>query len=288
MFLSDVLKTLCSERAISAVTISQYQRSIDRLSEFLGRVATVSDLNYATINAYLLWLESDRKLSAVSVRNHRIGIICLWNYAVFPMEVTAPFTTRRIRCPRIPRKPVVAWSLPDVGKLLQAAIELQGRLRNGLPVALLLESWIRLGTETGLRPSDLRTMTWEQIDFANRSVAVCQSKTKEPIVCGFSTDTAIALRKLFKWKFSLVFPIGKSGIWKLEQRLYKIAQLVSGFNRQPRQGLGTLRKTHGTEVYREYGLSAASESLGHRSGTRIAKDHYIDSAAHRQYQIRLG
>lgn len=287
MLLTAVLQQLVAERAISPITIAQYRRSIDRLADYLGRPPTIKDLNYETVNGYLAWLETTKALSAVSVRNHRIGVICLWNYAVYPLEITSQFITRRIRCPRVSRKPVVAWSIPEVGKLLSAAKSMQGRLRNGLPVSLLLEAWIRLGTETGLRPSDLRILTWQQIDLRQRSVALSQHKTGEPIVCWFSAKTAQALRQLARLRFSQVFPVGKSGLWKWEQRLYRYATML-GFNRGLRQGLGTLRKTHGTQVYSQHGLAASAESLGHRSGTRIARDHYVDSGARKVYAVRIG
>jgi integrase len=288
MFLSDVLSQLLAERAVRPITAAQYQRSITKLQEFLGRPPTVADLDYATINGYLIWLEKTKCLSAVSVRNHRIGIICLWNYCVHPLGLVPQYAHRRIRCPRIEHKPVMAWSIPDVGKLLEAAAQVPGTLKNGLPAAVLLECWIRLGAETGLRPSDLRQLTWSQIDLNRRTLSLSQSKTGQPITCGFSGKTCQALRRLARLRFDRVFPIEKSGIWKWEQKLYRLAAILNGFARQHRQGLGTLRKTHATEVYREHGLAAASEALGHRSGTRVVQDHYLDSRSRRTYQIRLG
>lgn len=288
MRLDNVLTQLVSERAIRPITIAQYQRSVTKLAEYLGRAPTENDLVYDTINGYLLWLEKTKCLSAVSVRNHRIGIVCLWNYAVFPMELVPQFVSRRIRCPRIARKPVVAWTIPDVAKLLEAACQIPGTLKNGLPASSLLECWIRLGAETGLRPSDLRQLTWQQIDLSSRTLSLCQSKTDQAIVCGFSSRTGQVLHRMAKSRFQKVFPIDKSGMWKWEQKLYRLAAIYNGFARQQRQGLGTLRKTHATEVYREHGLAAASESLGHRSGTRVVRDHYVDSAARKVYSVRLG
>lgn len=288
MLLAAMLKQLVAERAIRPITIAQYQRSVTKLAEYLGRAPTEQDLVYDTINGYLLWLEKTKCLSAVSVRNHRIGIVCLWNYAVCPMELVPPFVSRRIRCPRIARKPVVAWTIHDVSKLLEAACQIPGTLKNGLPASMLLECWIRLGAETGLRPSDLRQLTWQQIDLSSRTLALCQSKTDQAIVCGFSARTGRVLHRMAKSRFPRVFPIDKSGMWKWEQKLYRLAAICNGFARQQRQGLGTLRKTHATEVYREHGLAAASESLGHRSGTRVVQDHYVASIAKKVYSVRIG
>ena len=103
MLLTCALAQLVAERAISPITVSQYRRSIDRLGDMLARPPTIADLTYDTVNRYLIWLETDRKLSAVSVRNHRIGIVCIWNYCVWPLGIVPQFVTRRLRCPRIAR-----------------------------------------------------------------------------------------------------------------------------------------------------------------------------------------
>lgn len=286
MLLTDLLSQLVAERAISSITVAQYRRAVSRFSEFLCRPATIADLNYQQVNGYLMWLETIGQ-SPCSVRNHRIGIICLWNYAVWPAELLPQFVTRRIRNPKIPRKPVSAWSVETVTQLLRVASAVPGRLRCGLPASLLLQLLVRLGTETGLRPSDLRLLRWDAINLTKRTIQVTQHKTGDAITVEISTETASLLRQARKYHHELVVPIQKSGIRKWEAKLYALASTI-GFIRRPGQGLGTLRKTHATEVYRTHGIAAASESLGHRSGTRIAKDHYIDSAAVKTYLVRFG
>lgn len=285
MLLTELLSQLVAERAIAPITVAQYRRAVSRFSEFLHRQATINDLNYHQVNGYLMWLESIGQ-SPCSIRNHRIGIICLWNYAVWPAELLPQFVTRRIRNPQIPQKPVTAWSVDTVSQLLRAASAVPGQLRCGLPASLLLQLLVRLGTETGLRPGDLRLLRWNQIDLAKRTIQLTQHKTGGAITVEISPETVVLLDLARKYHHELVIPLQKSGIRKWESRLYALASSI-GFVRRPGQGLGTLRKTHATEVYRKHGIAAASESLGHRSGTRIAKDHYIDSAAVKTYLVNL-
>jgi integrase len=286
MLLLEVLDLLCSERSISKITAQQYRRSVVRFSDFLKVSAKIEHLDYSTVNGYLQWLES-QNLSAGSVRNHRIGIICVWNFCVWPLELVKPFQSRRIRCPKLRRKPVAAWGIDDVVQLANVARSVPGTLKNGLPAGLLLESWVRLGVETGLRPGDLRLLTWDHVSLEECKVSTCQHKTGSPIVCRFSEKTRSVLKELKRFRFSNIFPIGKAGIWKWEQRLFRLADRLRGFRRQHGQGLGVLRKTHCTEIFKRYGLAAAAESLGHRSGTKIVRDHYIDSGATAQSRLKL-
>jgi integrase len=286
MLLVDLLGQLVAERAISPITVAQYRRAVSRFTEFLCRSATIADLNYQQVNAYLLWLETIGQ-SPCSIRNHRIGIICIWNYAVFPAELVPQFMTRRIRNPRLNRRPVAAWSVDSVQQLLRTTSQVSGKLRCGIPASLVLQLLIRLGTETGLRPSDLRLLQWHQIDLKNQTIQLTQHKTGGAIAVCISDDTAMLLAALKKYCLPQVLPIGKSGIRKWEAKLYQLAAAI-GFVRRPGQGLGTLRKTHATEVYRTHGIAAASESLGHRSGTKIARDHYIDATAQKSYLVSLG
>jgi len=277
MLLTEVLSCLASEVVLERITHAQYQRSVQRFDEYLEKQADTSDLTVANVNGYLSWLQTGHyQLAPISVCNHRAGILRVWNYAVYPLEIAPQYIARRIRLPNVPPKPVVAWQVEDVGKLISAARSMRGKLNNGIPASEFLVAWIWLGLETGLRPSDLRLLRWENIDFARNSLSICQHKTRQIHTCLFGPESRVALEVLQPYGFDQVFPLGKSGVTRWEQVLYKIASR-NGFQRKRLQGLGTLRKTHASEIYTADGLAASAESLGHRSGTKIARDHYVDS-----------
>lgn len=48
--------------------------------------------------------------------------------------------------------------MAELSRLISAASELKGTLRNGCPESLFFEAWIRAGFESGLRFSDLLTL----------------------------------------------------------------------------------------------------------------------------------
>lgn len=277
MQLIEILKCFENEVSVEPITLEQYKRSYAKLSEFLKRSVDTSDLTINNVNAYLKWLETDCKLGPVSVRNYRAGILRIWNYCVYPLAICDQYIARRIRLPAIAEKPVNAWKIDQVGTLLDAAKNIAGRLKNGVPANVLLTAWIWLGFETGLRPSDIRSLEWSQINWDTRQIILTQKKTKKIHVSYFGDGSLNALRTLSKYNQQLVFPVGKSGMGRWEKLLYKRAAQI-GFMRRHREGIGTLRKSFATQVYSQFGLAASAESLGHRSGTKIAQKHYIDSS----------
>ncbi len=276
MKLSDVVQCFENEVALEQVTIDQYKRSASKFTAFLQRPADTTDLTVANVNAFLKWLSSQCDLGPVSVRNYRAGLLRIWNYCIYPLGIAEQYVARRIRMPAIEERPVKAWKVDQIGLLLLAAKDLAGTLISGVPACELMTTWIWLGFETGLRPSDLRRLRWEQIDLDLRLIIFTQKKTGKIHVSHFGANSLSALQSIRKFNQQFVFPVGKAGIFRWEKLLYKQASLI-GFNRSSREGLGTLRKSFATQVYSEFGLAASAESLGHKSGTKVALAHYIDS-----------
>jgi integrase len=133
----------------------------------------------------------------------------------------------------------------------------------------------------------LRLITWRQLDFASQRITLAQHKTGGVVTRGFSVPTKDKLLELNRYGFDRILPMSKTVMRRLEGKLFLAASEL-GFVRQRGQGLGVLRKTHGTEVYRDHGIAAAAESLGHSSGVRVTRRHYIDSSAEMVYVPAIG
>jgi integrase len=282
MLLTDVLSSLCNEIPLESITREQYRRAIERFGKHLGRPAKVDDLTISTVNAFLIWLTDTYKIGPTSVANYRTSIVRIWMFAHDPLGIAPDCPTRRIRRPKRQQKAVRAWTLEQLDSLLSAAESLTDVLQCGIRASEYFRALVWFAYETGLRPSDLRLLRWSDLDLERRMVAVCQHKTSMPHVAIFGTQSAEALQTLAKYGQDLVFPLRKRATWVWEQKLFKAAQKF-GFRRQKREGLGTLRKTHATEVYRTFGLAAASQSLGHHGDITTARRHYVDSSAQRGY-----
>lgn len=166
--------------------------------------------------------------------------------------------------------------MSQVRQLLDGAAEIQGRLVCGVRGCDLMRAYVLVAYETGLRPSDLYRIRWDQFD-ENR-IALVQHKTKFPHGVALSPVAMSALEPLRQSDCERVFVLAKGGIRRWELLLFKAAG-QHGFTRQERQACGTLRKTHGTEVCRAKDLASAALSLGHVDGIRVARQSYVAQEA---------
>lgn len=276
MKLRNVLDSVLGERVLEKITADQYERSLRYYERYLGRPATTKDLEPDLINKWLRQMSVDGK-GPTTIGNYRLGLLVLWNH-LSEIGKMDPYHPRRIRKPKAPERPTEAWPIDQIQILVEAAKQVRGKLRGGMPGCDLLVAWVWVGMDTALRPGDLRLVQWSQVDLVKRTITLSQHKTRQPHAALLGPESVDALRAIEKWTDSTnrVFPIGKSGVHKWEKKLYAIAT-KNGFGRKKGQGLGTLRKTHATEVYLEHGAAAAAESLGHVGGVRTVKKHYIDA-----------
>jgi integrase len=239
-------------------------------------------LTFTQVNLFLVKLK-DSGITGTTISNYKRAIVRIWNAAV-DAELCLPFNPRQLRTPRIQRRPVRSWSLSQVVMLSNAAAMTPGVLQCGILIADLLAAWIRFGYDTGLRPSDLRILRWSDLDITAGTATITQHKTHRPHVARFSAEASRRLLRIEDPARELVFPLTKGGMRRLELILYRYAAGL-GFRRIKGQGLGTLRKTHATQIYESEGEHAAAESLGHVGGTRTVRTHYIDSRSLRSGRL---
>jgi integrase len=274
MMVKHLLNRLSVEVELEPCTLAQYGRALEKFGGYLGREAEVHDLTVDCVNQFLAALKA-KGLTGTTVRNYRVSLTRLWNFAVSE-GLCPPFDIRKLRSPKIDRRPVRAWSSNQVSTLLESDSRVEGKLKMGLLRSDLLVAWIQVGYDTGLRPTDLRMLRWDDVDLESSRVIITQHKTHKPHTAVLSTDSIQSLLRIERPTRSRVFPLGKGGMRKLELLLFSTASL-SGFRRSRGQGLGTLRKTHATAIYEAEGEHAAAESLGHVGGTRTVRASYIDS-----------
>jgi integrase len=275
MLLTEILTSIKSEVDIVHGTFEQYARAERRLSEQLGRAAVVTDLTTDTINHFLIWLKSEHRVTNTTTRNYRSAIIRIWNFASdrYGHDACIP---RRLRSPK--KEPVIvrAWTLPELHILMQAAEDMPGQLRCGVPASLFMLAWIWVGYETGYRPGDIREIKWGSVDLEKRTITIVQHKTGRIHTSLFSERSAELLRKLQAFGEQNVFPLDKTGVTRWEGILFRRAEKL-GFKKFAGQGIGTLRKSHATQIYQQSGIAASAESLGHVSGVAVARNHYVDA-----------
>lgn len=261
----------------SPVTAEQYERGLRYFELFLGRPATSLDLTHDNLNAWFTWLQTNRKNGPTTVRGHRAAICRIWNHLA-QEGIVQPYLIRKLRLPKIRTKIVEAWTKAQVQCLLKAVDSIEGRLRCGIQTRQFFRALFLFAYDSGLRPGDLRRIKWTDIDFEKRIAVIVQHKTGNPHCFSLSDEAVDAIKLIVEPRRELVFPLTKAGTNTQLRKLYKTAKSF-GFTRKKGQSINQFRKLHGTEVYKQHGLNAAAESLGHVSGSAIAKKHYVDSSA---------
>lgn len=275
MLLANVIDQVAMECDLQECTIAQYRLAVSRFSAWLGRAASKDDLTTDYLNGFLCALQ--KRLSGTTVRNYRVAITRVWNY-LSTNHGHPSYEVRRLRRPKQERKPVYSWWPDEVSLLLKATNNLSGKLKTGIWEADFLRAWILVEYDTGIRPVDMRLLTWEDVDLERGTVAIVQHKTLQPHSALLRDSTRIALEKISYPFRERVFYLTKGGMRRLELSLFREAAAL-GFKRRHGQGLGTLRKTHATSIYITDGETAAAESLGHVGGVRTVRTSYIDHRA---------
>jgi integrase len=273
MILLDDLQTMIFERPVVAETGKNYQRSIKSFGAFLGRLAHRSDLVESTVNQFIAFVSQGRAPTTAAAYKH--GLTILWNWLA-EQDFVRPYDPRRLRKIQETIQPPRPFSLSQVQLLLEAASMLDHRCNYGT-AAEMMRAWILVGYETGLRPGDLRRLTPADLR-SNNVLTIAQNKTGQPHSFSISSLAREALLPVLASKNATIFPPTKHEMDRWNKRLIKVAE-ENGLSRRKRQGIGTLRKTHGTEICRVHGLEVAARSLGHVSGTKMARKHYVEPQA---------
>jgi integrase len=267
------LEELLLQKTVCKDTANQYRKSIRCFSEFLKRTASRRDLKEPTINRWLAAIS--RFTTPETLRGRKTGLMVLWNWLALIGKTPAAQPSKLRKVARKHRPPV-AWSIPQVRTLLDSAAEMQGMMRCGLPAKQFFEAYIWVAYETGLRPGDILRL--RSCDVHGNVIAIVQHKTGSTHVATITDHTRELLEPMLCQCGGLIFHASKHEMRRRETKLFALAK-AKGFARMKRQGLGTLRKTHATEVCRQSGIHAAAMSLGHVSGTDIARKYYIQPDA---------
>ncbi len=281
MHLTTAVDQIATECDLAKSTIGQYRKAVLRYSEYIGNQADSTDLTGPRLNEFVAFLQT--QVTNTTASNYRRALCRVWNFLT-QEEGKPSYEIRRLRRPKSVEQPVVAWSLSDLRLLLSSCEQFDNRtLKMGILardyfLALLLAAY-----DTGLRPSDLFLIRWDQLSKADRAITLIQHKTGKPHIVFLSDETVAAIETI-RGSRERIFPLKWGGIRRWMERIFEEAA-KQGFVRLPGKNLGTLRKTNATQVFIADGEAAAAESLGHTSGTRIVRKHYIDHRARRQYSV---
>jgi integrase len=258
----------CLTHEIGVETQRQYEIAVRLFERWSGGPVPLSALDPLKVSAWLRDLSADRSPS--TVRAKRVQVMSLWRAAADDGLCSPPL--RRVRSVRVPAKDPVAWTHAEVCQLLAAT----ARLQRWHPCGLRRSDWwalaVRVAWDTGLRWGDMVSIRVDQINEEG-VLRMTQSKVQRPILCQLSPGTFAAARaSVERCPRGILLP------WAGSHETF--AQQVSHLVRLAAIRPGTwkwLRRGSATDV-ELIERGAATAHLGHRPGSRIAADNYLDPA----------
>ncbi len=264
--LVDYAKTLAADQDSK----NPLPKSLKYLSEYAGSV-TLGGIDHAWVENYRKHLLSQKALSPSTAAKYLSALRGVIHKAVAD-KIMIRDPTRDSRGISVPEPETVHLTLYEVEKL--AATPLGGKLGGEIKTAFLF------GVYTGLRISDLRTLTWGQITHDPPSIEKRQQKTKAivRIPLHASAWNLIRLAKIPR-STDPVFPLLSKTESNTNQYLKAWAKAA---DIEKVLGWHVARRTFGTLALQAGGdLKSVSSLLGHKKLTHTAQYLKTDDATQR-------
>ena len=255
-------------------SVYQYEAAIKSLCRWAGREITLDELSDSLVNKWLRDL-SRSKMAPATVKGRRSHLLVLWRSAY--RRHGCEHGPREIRPVTVPASAPIAWCRSDVQKIVASCSQLDRSYdRVGLGRRVVWDLLIRLAWDTGARQCDLLCLTRDGIQ-ADGSVVFTQKKTGQWHLARVHSSTIAKIDSsgARRRPFICPWPYSKEHFRHEFREIVDAAGLRGSFKK--------LRKSSAADVDAAY-PGAGARHLGHRSGGRIATDHYIDpriTARHR-------
>lgn len=267
--LKDYLQQYLSERDVTREYSKGLGFSVEYLDRWAGHAIRLDELSDDLLNRWLIAL--GERMKPRSVKHHRINLVVLWR-AAHDADLTT-VGPRRVRKIKVPRVIPLAWTIAEMQAILRAASKVKGTFRYKAARKVkrcdFWRAYIMLAWDSGLRPSDLRIIRFDEI-AADGTLVHVQSKTGDVKTCHLQPETVKAVQKLRgedrERIFGDVLPCPDA-----IRRQFKAAVLTrAGLVGTPKK----LRKSSASAV-EAIQPGAATIHLGHRTPD-MARAHYID------------
>jgi integrase len=245
------------------------------MREWLGGDLRMEHLSAAKVAEYVEYLRGKgMKMSTVNTK--RILLLANWRYAA-ECGVAPPMP--RMKQLKVEREAPIAWSVEEVGQIINAAMTLQKPPIGGVPANLFWNAALRIAWWTALRRGTIFSLRWEDIDLENGWITVpaLVMKNARGQRVRIGTDAIEALQLIRAPIRELVFPLTqKRGNWRFLAHhldaILKLAGVKKG--RQFHSQLHQLRRSSITHTCALAGDQAAIQLAGHSS--EYVNRRYLD------------
>lgn len=262
-FLVDVYAV---QRPLAVETLRQYQITVGLFQQWSGGPVRLTELDEIDVSEWLRDLALTR--SPATCRSKRTQIVALWRAAAEDGLCDPP--RRRIRSVRVAWRPPVAFTYDEVRRLVDAAATIPRWHSCGLRRSEWWSLAIRVAWDTALRLGDETRLRVDQIG-PDGTVAIAQHKTGQPWIGRLRPSTlALARETVERCPRGVLLP------WSVSHETFarQFAAIAARAGVRP----GTwkwIRRGSATDAeLLERG--AGARQLGHRPGSRIAEQSYLD------------
>jgi len=265
--LSGYLPEYGLTRAIGAETARQYRMSVESLERFAGGPLPLDRLDPLQVSEWLRHLSESR--APATVRSKRCQIVALWRAAADDGLCQPP--QRRIRSAKCPWVAPTALAFADVQGLVAACHFLPRVHPCGIRRSEWWELAVRVGWDTALRWSDMIHLRVDQIG-PEGVVVVTQQKTGRLLVGRLQRSTlALAVASVSRSPRGVLLP------WAASHETFsaQFRRLAAKARLPARATWKWVRRGSATDA-ELHERGSASRHLGHREGSRVAAESYLD------------
>ena len=264
MTVREVFERYALLRELKPITMLRYSQLWDRFEKWLGRPATVADLDDLVVARYLRWRAETpgwrgRLPSIATLRKDRTMLAAVWTYAARKKWAKEFPELPRIRQPK--KLPIGrAYTLEDVEQLIRTAKKRIGRT-GGLPSRWWWSTVIYAAVLTGERFTALTSIRWGQVDLERRRMLFLAATRKggtRDIERAITPQLAAMLARFRGAPDSLVWPWDRrsNSHWASLRVLCETAGVRY-------RGFHGLRRTAASFAALKGGRAAATELLDH-------------------------
>jgi len=251
-------------------TERMYAFACSRFAKFLGRSATLDDLNDQTIGLFMRHMR-DEGLSAHTINGYWAKLRAFWTWCAKRRMVEDFPTLDRMPEPmKVPR----CWTLGELDQLIKATSEMKGEIA-GIPAGLWWKAIHLLIWDTGERRGAVFALRWQYFNSSTSEVeapAEIRKGGQKPMLYKLKPPTVAALELIREPSRELIFPWDRADCVfdSNYQILLKLADLPY---EKGKTGLQKMRRSFASHIEANGGNATAA--LDH-TARKVTTQSYLD------------
>lgn len=250
-------------------TVRLYNLSISVFSKYLGRVATVADLNTKTVSNFIGYSLRETKLSRATIQKDRTQLVALWNFSARKgWSVEFPEIASIVVPDRVPD----SWSDDELVALMRACQSAKGKIGK-IQACLFWPALVSVIWDTAERIGAVLQTEWSSLDKKGNLIVRGEHRK------GGKRDMPFRLRPITIERLNAIKVAGEPLIFPwphtYEYIFQKFGEVVeaAGLPRTRRDLFHKIRRTVASKF--EAAGGNATDLLDH-SSRKTTKKNYLD------------